>query len=374
MPQSALKKISTLRSCGGLLSRLAYKRAKQEGVDVGPLLHRSGLTARAIREKDTPLAVRNQIRFVELVADAIGDKILGFHLAHAYDPREIGLLHYVGASAENLWESLLRLERYSTLVNDGFILTVKKGNVLRVQFQYVGVARHTDTHQIEFWMASLIRGCRRLTNRDLKPIHVRVMQPRTEHRREIAKLVDADIETGANADEIEFPVEVCEFPIVSADPYLSRLCVQCCEETLNRRQTKGSPLKVRVENAIAAILPHSKIRIDIVAGKLGMSSKTLARRLASEGCSFAKTLNELRSALAHRYLADRSLTISEIAWLLGYAEIGAFTRAFHRWTGMTPSAARARQQTSRPRLRVGRVRAPNLVSDIGKNHQISDRK
>jgi AraC-like DNA-binding protein len=126
--------------------------------------------------------------------------------------------------------------------------------------------------------------------------------------------------------------------------------VQCCEETLHRRETKGSPLKVRVENATAAILPHRKIRIDIVAAKLGMSSKTLARRLASEGCSFSKTLNELRSALARRYLADQSMTISEIAWLLGYAEIGAFTRAFYRWTGMTPSAARAVRRTSGLRL------------------------
>ena len=361
MPQSALKKISTLRSCGGLLSRLAYKRAKQEGVDVGPLLYRSGLTAHAIKDRDTPVGVRNQIRFVELVAGAVGDKILGFQLAYAYDLREIGLLYYVAASAETLWESLLRLERYSALVSDGFIMTVKKGNVLRVQFQYVGVARHTDMHQIEFGMASVLRICRRLTNRDLRPIHVRIMHPRTEHQREIANLVDADIETGANADEIEFPVEVCEFPIVSADPYLNRLCVQCCEETLHRRETKGSPVKVRVENAIAAILPHSKIRIDIVAAKLGMSSRTLARRLASEGCSFAKTLNDLRSALARRYLADRSLTISEIAWLLGYAEIGAFTHAFHRWTGMTPSAARGGQQTSGLRLRVGRVRRPKTT-------------
>ncbi|HXZ22939.1 MAG TPA: AraC family transcriptional regulator ligand-binding domain-containing protein [Pseudolabrys sp.] len=374
MPQSALKQISTLRTCGGLLSRLAYERARREGVDVGMLLHQSGLTARAIKDKDTPLGVRNQIRFVELVADAVGDKILGFHLAHVYDPREIGLLYYVAASAENLWESLLRVERYSALANDGIVLTVRKGNLLRIQFQYAGVPRHTDTHQVEFWLASLVRICRRLTNRDLKPIHVRIMHPRAEDRRGIAKLLDGDIETGAHVDEIEFPLEICDFPLVTADPYLNRLCVQCCEETLLRRETKGSPLKIRVENAIAAILPHRKIRIDIVAGKLGMSSKTLARKLTSEGCSFAQTLNDLRSALAHRYLADRSLTISEIAWLLGYSEIGAFTRAFQRWTRMTPSAARTGQRASGHRLRVVRTRKPNLASDTGKNHQIYGRK
>src|SRR5689334_12048916 len=374
MPQSAVKQISTLRSCGGLLSRLAYERARREGADVGAMLYRSGLTARAINDKSTPLGVRNQIKFVELVADAIDDKLLGFHLASAYDAREIGLLYYVAGSADTLWEALLRVERYSALANDGIVLTVKKGNLLRVLFQYTGVPRHTDTHQIEFWRASIIRICRHLTRRDLKPVHVRIIHARADDRREIAKLVDADIETDADVDEIEFPVEAGEFPIVTADPYLNRLCVQVCEETLARRETKGSSLKVKVENAIAAALPHRKIRIDIVAAKFGMSSKTLARRLSSEGCSFAQILNGLRSALAHRYLADRSLTISEIAWLLGYSEIGAFTRAFQRWTGMTPSAARTDQQRTNHRLRAGRPVKANLAAGNGKNHQISDRK
>jgi len=366
MRQSAVKQISYLRSCGGLLSRLAYAQARREGIEAGPLLHRSGLTTQTINDKDAALGVRNQIKFVELVADAVNDKILGFHLANTYDPREVGLLYYVAASADTLWESLLRVERYSALANDGILLTVKKGNLLRIRFQYSGVPRHSDTHQIEFWMASLIRICRSLTKRDLKPAHVRIIHPRANDRRDIAKLVDADVETGADADEIEFPAEIAEFPIVTADPYLSRLLVQCCEEALARREKKGSALKVKVENAIAGILPHRKIRIDIIAAKLGVSSKTLARRLSSEGCSFAQILNDLRLALACRYLADRSLSISEIAWLLGYAEIGAFTRAFQRWTGMTPSTARADR---------GKTNYRSFKSDLnGKNHQISDRK
>jgi AraC-like DNA-binding protein len=106
---------------------------------------------------------------------------------------------------------------------------------------------------------------------------------------------------------------------------------------------KQSPLKVQVENAIAALLPHGQARQDLVAAELGMSPRTLARRLAAEGSSFAEILTQVRSALADRYLADRTLPISQIAWLLGYAEISAFTRAFQRWTGLVPSAARAQQ-------------------------------
>ncbi len=374
MPQSGLKQISELRSCGGLLSRLAYARARQEGIEVEPLLHKAGLTVEAIENKDTPLGVRNQIKFVELVANAVHDNLLGLHLAYDYDPREIGLLYYVAASAETLFDSLLRVARYSIVVNDGIVLTVKRDDRLRVRFQYSGVARHTDTHQIESWMASLIRVCRKVTDRDLKPVQLRIMHARTQDSRDIEKLLDSEIEMGTDVDEVIFPADSGDYPVVTADPYLNRLCVRCAEEALVRLHTKTSPLKIRVENAIATLLPHRQTRIDVVAAKLGMSAKTLARRLATEGSSFADILSTVRSALAHRYLADHGLQISEIAWLLGYSEIGAFTRAFQRWTGTNPRAARAKQQRSGKQAADRARSALKSSASAGKNRQIVGRK
>ncbi|MGA8968126.1 MAG: AraC family transcriptional regulator ligand-binding domain-containing protein [Pseudolabrys sp.] len=371
---AGLKQISALRSCGGFLSRLAYARARQEGVDVESLLDKAGFTVGAIENKDTPLGVRNQIKFVDLVANAVHDKLLGFHLAFSYDPREIGLLYYVAASADTLFDSLLRAARYSTVVNDGIVLTVSRDPFLRVRFQYSGVARHTDTHQIEFWMASLIRVCRKVTDRDLKPVHVRIMHARTQDSREIERLLDSAIEIGTVVDEVVFPAESGDYAIATADPYLNRLCVHCAEEALVRLQTKTSPLKVKVENAIATLLPHRQMRIDVVAEKLGLSAKTLARRLASEGSSFAEILSNVRSALAHRYLEDHGLQISEIAWLLGYSEIGAFTRAFQRWTGTNPRAARAKQQRSGKQAANRARSAVKSGVSAGKNRQIVGRK
>ena len=344
MAKVTTKKLNRLNTCTGFLSRLAYKRGRQNKIGVETLLKKSGLSVGAIRDESIQLDVQNQIKFVELVADATGDSLFGFHLAYAYDPREIGLLYYVAASAETLWESLLRIERYSTVLNEGVKLTIKRGKSFRVRLQYSGVTRHTDTHQVEFWIASLIRILRHLTDRDLKPLHVHLMHARSGERQEIAELISGNIETGTGVDEIYFPPKSWEFPIITADRYLNRLCVKFCEETLARRETKASPLKVKVENSIAALLPHGKVRIDMVAAKLGMSSKTLARRLSSEGYSFSEILSNLRSALANRYLADRTLPISKIAWLLGYAESAAFTRAFQRWAGIAPRTARANRQ------------------------------
>jgi AraC-like DNA-binding protein len=88
------------------------------------------------------------------------------------------------------------------------------------------------------------------------------------------------------------------------------------------------------------LLPHGKANASEIGRCLGMSRRTLARALSAEGTAFLDVLETLRKALAKRYLRERELPISEIAWLLGYSEISSFTHAFARWTGLTPKTFR----------------------------------
>lgn len=331
----------TSRQSGGVLTRAAYHYAKNLGVDVDALLQQASLTREVIEDDAATVGSSNQIRFVQLVADVLGDNLFGVHLAELMDFREIGLVYYVGASADTLGAALRRTERYIGIQNDGIRFKVSRGKTLSVRFHYAGLARHTDIHQIEASIALVIRILRYLTGRSLTPTRVRLVHAGASRQAELGQLLDASVETGADTDEIEFPADSWDLPIVTADPYLHRLCVQACEQALARQNKNFSPLKVQVENAVAALLPHGHATHDRVAATLGMSSRTLARRLSESGHSFAGILNEIRTGLAERYLADRTLSISQIAWLLGYAEVGTFTRAFQRRRGMTPSAARA---------------------------------
>jgi AraC-like DNA-binding protein len=349
MARSTLKEIAALRRCGGLLSRLAYERGRKQGIDVGALLARAHITPDQIKNEQNLVDVRHQIKFVELVANAVADPLLGLHVGYSYDLREIGLLYYVIASADTLFECLLRAARYAAVANDGISLDVKKGDELRVRLNYSGVARHTDVHQIEFWIASLVRICRELVDRDLSPIQIRITHDRTRKVAEIEKMMGATLQHRANADEIVFPKASADYPILTSDSYLNRLCRRFCEETLLRFGRKSSPLKASVENAIGKLLPHRPVSARTVAEELGMSMRTLARRLASEGHSFSGIFDGLRSALAHRYLTESTLPISEIAWLVGYSEVASFTHAFHRWTGTSPRAARSKRARSKIR-------------------------
>jgi AraC-like DNA-binding protein len=326
-----------------MISRLACTRAREAGIDVAPLMEKADVTSRQVEDDDVRLPVKGQIKFLELIANALKDDFLGFHLARDFDLREMGLLYYVLNSARFLGEAFRRAERYSTTFNEGVSLGVREGNELGVNFKYVGVERLSDRHQIEFLVTGMVRLCRKLTNRHLLPECVNLLHRRSGGSAEMNKFFGCDVFFGADTDRVAFSGTVKEMPILDADPYLNKLLVKYCEEVRSHWSERGS-FRIAVENAIAALLPHGRARLDEIASELNLSPRTLTRRLASEGLTFENILSELKSDLARRYLLDKGLPISEIAWLVGYKEVSAFTSAFKRWTSKTPSQARQEEK------------------------------
>jgi AraC-like DNA-binding protein len=335
------KRLSALPSATGIIARLAYEKAKEAGADLELLLEKSGLTLQQLEDPSARLRVRNQISFLNLTADALQDDLLGFHLAQTPDLREIGLLYYVLASSKTLGEALRRAARYISIVNDGVSLKYIDGKDVGIAFHYVGVSRHLDRHQIEVFMTVLIRICRQLTGLRLIPTRVSLVHRRDSTGTEFVQFFGGDIEFGAAMDAVVFAPAIEHLPVVGADPYLNKLLITHCDAALARRRTNRDSFRPSVENEIAPLLPHGNARASEIARRLGVSQRSFARRLSSEGLTFSAVLESLRSDLAQSYLADERLSISEIAWLLGYQEGSAFTHAFKRWTGRTPREARS---------------------------------
>ena len=338
-----MRSFHAIPTAAGGLTRLAYARACEAGIDLKPLLKKAGLSEQQIGNRDTRLDVRNQIRFLNLVANALHDELLGFHLAQSADLREMGWLYYVAASSETLSEALQRGARYSSIANEGVSVKSTEGEDIKISFDYIGIARHSDRHQIECFMALLIRLCRHLTGLRLVPIRARFTHYRDSDLSEFAPLFGSDIEFGAKMDEVAFAISAKDLPVVSADLYLNELLIASCEEALSRRPINRGSFRSQVENAVVPLLPHGKARAGEIARRLGLSQRTFARRLSLESLTFSEVLESLRRELAEQYLADPGLSISQIAWILGYRENSAFAHAFRRWTGKTPRRARALQ-------------------------------
>ena len=322
----------------GLASRLALGYLQRKGINPASLLAMCGLSSVALADRKR-ISVISQIDFLNQVSRATKDEWIGLTLAANFDLRELGLLYYVAASSSRLGDALKRLERYVSVANEALIIRIEKGAAYRVSLSYTGVPRHLDRHQAEFLALLLLRLCRRLVGKKIEPLSASFVHPRSGDQRLIQTLFGCPVQFQAYEDELNFDPAVMEIPVAGADPFLNELMVRNCEEAVAARVNNFSRFRTIVENAIAPLLPHGEAQAKKVALGLGLSERTFARRLASEGLSFGEILDQLRRDLAARYLAE-NLSASHIAWLLGFNQQGSFSHACRRWTGKSPTEHR----------------------------------
>jgi AraC-like DNA-binding protein len=117
-----------------------------------------------------------------------------------------------------------------------------------------------------------------------------------------------------------------------------------------RSETPIGTLRSSVENQLQKLLPHGKANRSAVAGAEGMSERTLSRKLAAEGTAYDELVDQLRRSLAFQYIKAPTISVSQIAWLLGYEVATSFNHAFVRWTGRSPSSVRKEEHFPAPAL------------------------
>jgi Arabinose-binding domain of AraC transcription regulator, N-term len=194
----------SLPTAGGGIARAAYSAAIKARLDIDPLLKSSGLTAVQLKNPDTRIGVKDQIKFLNQVAGALQDDFLGIHLAQGANLRELGLLYYVLASSETLGDALTRAARYSMIQNEGVRLTLRQQKHISIGLEYFGIPRGGDRHQIEFFVLILLRLCRELTDRRLLPEIIQFTHYRNDVPADVKAVIASSITFGARVDEIEF--------------------------------------------------------------------------------------------------------------------------------------------------------------------------
>ena len=341
----------------GLATRLAAGRLRAAGILLKPLLEKANLSSNQIDKQDTRIGVTSQIKFLEIAAKALNDSLLGFNLAREGDLRQMGLLYYAAASSETLGDALDRAQRYSSIANESVVLKCFESDNFRISLSYIGVTRILDRQYMEFLTTTIVRVCRVLTNRRLMPMAVGFAHQRLDSSSELEKFFGCRIEFGAD-DEVIFQKKAAQLHVAGADPYLSEILLHNCDQALaRRRRSDANSLRTTIENVVAPLLPHGSARLAVVSHKLGLSRRSLERRLSAEGLSFGEILNQLRSDLASHYLSQANLSVSQIAWLVGYRGIEAFSHAYKRWTGVSPKKMRYKLGRSLKRERKTKVSA-----------------
>jgi AraC-like DNA-binding protein len=172
------------------------------------------------------------------------------------------------------------------------------------------------------------------------PTSVAFSHSRNSDLREFDRFFGCPVEFGAQATLVALADEALQIPLLTADPKLLRALQPFCDTAAEERNTPNGTLRSAVEKEAERLLPHGKAKAQIVAKNLALSLRTLSRRLADEGTTYAEVVDHLRRSLALQYLKEPGMSVSQIAWLLGYEGSTSFNHAFRRWTGQSPSAAR----------------------------------
>jgi len=333
----------------GLPARRAVAALRKQHIDPAPLLQRAGLSEQDMNNQENRISSSAQAKLLEFAAEALHDPALGFHLATEVDPRELGLPFYVASAAKDLGEAIELFARYLRIVNEAVRVKLTRQNGdLAVELHLVGVPRFRAGHNAEFGVAVIVKSLREITGRTVHPTKITFVHMRSSGFREFERFCGCPVEFGGSSDELVFSNQSLATPLITEDVHLLDALRPICDEAAQQRETAPGTLRALVENEAQKLLPHGRAQRHNVAKKLAMSTRTLARRLASEGTTFEEVVDELRRSLALQYITMPSISLSQIAWLLGYEGSTSFNHAFRRWTGGPPSAARVQRLLPAP--------------------------
>jgi AraC-like DNA-binding protein len=274
------------------------------------------------------------------------DADIGLHCAENFNPGALNILGYVLLSCRTAAEALGRLGQFAALLNDGLRVRLEReGPRLHCCFEVVpncdNYLARSPRHAIETMACGTLITMRRLTTRPIHALAVAFQHPKPTSTDEHVRIFGQGIvRFGQPSNRIDFLYADLEQGLLSANPALLAMFEAQAGELLARIE-HSQPERGQVSRKVLAILTRritaAVPSVRDVAQEMAMSERSLQRELREEGTSFRQLIEDVRKEIAVQHLAQPGALASEAAFLLGFSEPGAFTRAFRRWTGASPT-------------------------------------
>jgi AraC-like DNA-binding protein len=246
------------------------------------------------------------------------------------------LIDYLVVTSENVAAGLKQLARYFRLEDAPYTLYFREDeDPVRVLVE--GTA---DAFSIEFEIALCVSHLREETEHQVQPAFVSFIHC-PDDVAEMERTLGCPIHWNAAWNGLAFPREMWQLPLRRRDPVLRKVLEQHADE-IAERLPAADGVALEVRRALASRIAKGDVQIASIARALATSTRSLQRRLSAAGVTYQDLLDQTRREAANTYLRVATLSIGEVAYLLGYSEPAAFHRAFKRWTGMGPQEFRDR--------------------------------
>jgi AraC-like DNA-binding protein len=315
---------------------------KERGGDTSRIATWLGLNQQQLDDPETRVPQAFVARLLTGAVERSGQRDLGLIAARYVDTQHFGITEYLARTRPTLRAALDDMGRFMPLLGDGAGFSVeRKGNRRIVRFWFSSDVVFPEA-AYEFVIAIAILRARRLTGKpDLAPVEVSFMHPRPESTKRHEELFRCPVHFGAEVTHWVLSERHLEVPIASAEPALGALLERQAAQMLERLP-RGDDVASRVTALLGGAASLRTASADRIARRLGMSVRTLSRKLSDEGTSFRLLIDTAREHAARRELAQTKRSLTEIAERLGFANPQSFHRAFKRWTGDTANGFRQR--------------------------------
>ena len=320
-------------------ARALLNLAVSKGAEPKLLLQRSGIDPADLADQDSRIPYGKYIALMRAGKELSGDTALALHFGEAFDISELSIVGLIGQSCDGGEEAFAQLGRYNRLIAD---VDVDGPGERLVQSRIGGdiwlVDRRSNPNDFpeitESSFARMACMARRYGSPSaIRAVHVTHAEP--SYRGEYQRIFEVPVTFNSDKNALLIDPRAFSFKPSQPSRYVFGILSERAERLLKELEDSKT-IRARVERLLMPVLHTGDVSMDTIASRMALSRQTLFRRLKTEGTTFEKVLDELRHRMALNYLAGRKVTVNETAYLVGFSEPAAFSRAFRRWTGTSP--------------------------------------
>ena len=283
----------------------------------------------AFKHKTVTMSEENYFRFLDAVGSLADEPELPIRIATTNKIEAFSPPIFASYCSKNADICVERLARYKRLIGPMEMRITKTEENTTVLFNTAGGVNELPQFLVESEFAFLVGMFRRTTREEINPVRIQMRQPVDNEAFNRFFTVKAE---KSEENSITFRNADMQIPFISYDDAMWNYFEPELAKRLAELDVDDST-SARVRSALTELLPSGACAIEDVAEKLGLSKRTLQRKLSEENTTFQKQLNSTREMLAIHYIRNTEMNTNDIAFLLGYQEINSFLRAFAIWTG-----------------------------------------
>lgn len=305
------------------------------------LLETLDIPANLLDDQEARLSIKQYYQLWEEAEKLSNDPAIGLHVGQITEPEHMGLVSSVLIHSDSLEQGIEQYVRLFSLINTGIKLTFTQKDELSVLEFHHQKPEFYCPQDMERTLALAVQRSRQYVNSQIQMEKITLAHSPLTELTEYDDFFGCPIEFNQPICSISFASRFLGFSPKDKNPYI-RSALQKYADAIHNRLFKRK-ISDKVKEIVLEGLPQGQTDIDYVAQQLHMSRQTLYRKLKKEDLIFQELVEEIRQRKALEIIKDTNLSLSEIAFVLGFSELSAFSRAFKRWTGKSPKQYRNEQ-------------------------------